>query len=54
MGPDGVEHLLDTDGLDLLGPRRPLNEHLLVKIVVVLLHEGLSLSQEHHDVDTLL
>ena len=53
MGTDGVEHLIDTDCLELLGASRSLNKHLLVQVVVVLLYEVLGVSQQDHDVDSL-
>ena len=54
MGLDGEEHLLDADGLDLLGLYGRLDEHLGVDVVVVLRNKVAHVSQEEHNIDTLL
>ena len=53
MGSDGVEHLVDTDGLELLCLGGFLDENLLVEIVMVLSHILFCLTQQAHDVDPL-
>jgi len=54
VGLDRIEHLLDPDGLDLLGLLGGLDERLSVDIVVVLAHVLRQLSQQAQDVDALL
>jgi hypothetical protein len=46
MGLDGVQHLVDTYRLDLLGLGRDLYENLCVNIVAVLAHEFAEVSQQ--------
>ncbi len=53
MLPDVVDHLLDTDGLELFGLCGAFVEYLRVQVVVVISDVLLSFSQEHHNVDPL-
>ena len=45
MGPDGVEHLIDSDCLELFCFGSLLNENLLMKIVMVLANIFLCLTE---------
>jgi hypothetical protein len=54
VGADAVQHLVHTDGLYLFGLSRPLNEDLGMKVVMVSRHVLICLTQQQHDVKTLL
>jgi len=51
---DVVDHLLDTDGLQLLRVCGTLMENLSVQVVMVVLDVPLCFSQQKHDINTLL
>lgn len=53
MSLDRVVHLVDTNGLDLLGFKGGFDEDLGVKVVVVLWDELAKVSQKLKDIDTL-
>ena len=53
MSADGIKHLIDADGLELLGLSRFLNEYLLMEIIMILANVLLGFSQKTHDVYSL-
>ena len=54
VGADTVKHLVHTYSLDLFGLSRPLNKDLGMKVVVVSRNVLVCLTQQQHDVKTLL
>ena len=53
MSADGIKHLIDADGLELLGLSRFLNEYLLMEIIMILANVLLGFTQKAHDVYSL-
>ena len=51
---DGVEHLIDSNGFDLLGLSCDFDENLGVDIVAVFGNELTQISKQLQDIDTLL
>ena len=53
MSADGIKHLIDADGLELLGLSRFFNEDLLMEIIMILTNVLLGFTQKTHDVYSL-
>lgn len=54
MSLDRVEHLVDTNGLDLLRLGCDLNKDLSMDVIAVFAHKFTQVSQELQDIDPLL
>lgn len=54
VSADTVEHLVDSNSLDLLGLRRAFDEDLSMEVVVIVLDVDFRLSKQHQNVYTLV